>query len=535
MIEAQPPQAQSPTPYTPSSIDPLIFEEFEGMDTATLRPGVDDKKAAWFDGFMPLARRNLRTMYGIGPYVSVGTANQQIAVFFFINISTTPYAICFLTDGSIRTVNTSTSFVNQIAPAGTILNPSQTTVGLAQYGSKYALIVAKQANGYFIWDGNNFYSPGGPGPTGTMPTAIGGTAIEVYTGRVWIANGPTITFSAPGSVIDFSSANGGGNFTSTDSFLRVAFIGLKQTNGFLYLIADSSVNYISGVQTSGSLPVTTFTNQNADPEVGSPWPGTIGVFSRNILFANAFGAQVSYGGAVTKFSEPLDGVYNTVPNFGNIVPSSAKAIIFGKKCWILLLLIVDPVNGQQQNKLLITRDPPGKVWWATLQDLPLVSIQAQEINSILTAWGTDGIGIFKLFNQPSTAFLKVAQTKLWDKPGGYQFTKFVSRLWAIFQFYGGTAEPINVSIDNETAPSSSQASTTINAAIWLTAAQAVSTWLTAGQLLSTWLVNGAGYSVVAPTAVSQEGVLTGFTIQTLSADMAIVSMMIQDEIAGYRG
>jgi len=27
---------------------------------------------------------------------------------------------------------------------------------------------------------------------------------------------------------------------------------LKQTNGFLYLIGDSSINYISGVQTSGT-------------------------------------------------------------------------------------------------------------------------------------------------------------------------------------------------------------------------------------------------------------------------------------------
>ena len=141
---------------------------------------------------------------------------------------------------------------------------------------------------------SNTLVTGGPAPSFApdavspvaIPLAISGTAIEVYSGRVWIANGPTITFSVPGSLIDFSSANGGGNFTSSDSFLRVAYIQLKQTNGFLYLIGDSSVNYISGVQTSGSPPVTTLTNQNADPEVGSPWPATVDVFSRNILFAN---------------------------------------------------------------------------------------------------------------------------------------------------------------------------------------------------------------------------------------------------------
>ena len=321
MIEAPNPQAEQPTPYTPAGPpDPLIFEMFEGINTATLRPGVDDKQMAWCDGFMPLGpNRNLRTLYGVQtPPLFTPTDGSLVVLFDFFNIGATPYMLSFQNNGSIYSVNTNTGVANKIAANGTISNPSQLTVGASQYGSKYVLIVSKQTNGYFIWDGTTFFVPGNVFLTGTIPLAISGTAIEIYSGRVWIANGATITFSAPGSVIDFSSANGGGNFTSSDSFLKVAYINLKQTNGFLYLIGDSSVNYISGVQTSGSPPITTFTNQNADPEVGSPWPGTVDVFSRNILFANAFGAHVSYGGAVTKISEMLDGVYNTVPNFGNI-------------------------------------------------------------------------------------------------------------------------------------------------------------------------------------------------------------------------
>jgi hypothetical protein len=366
-----------------------------------------------------------------------------------------------------------------------------------------------------------------------MPTGVQGSAIEVYAGRVWIANGPTITFSAPGSVTDFSSANGGGNFTSSDSFLRVAFIQLKQTNGFLYLIADSSVNYISGVQTSGSPPVTTFTNQNADPETGTPWPASVDVFNRNILFANPFGAQVSYGGAVTKISEMLDGVYNTVPNFGNLSPSAGKAIIFGKKVWMLLLPIIDPVSGQQVNKLLLWN---GKQWWAATQDVPLIYVQHQEINSVLTAYGTNGISVFPLFAQPSTAITKVAQTKLWDKPGGYQFTKFVTRFWGIVKYYDPRSATINISLDNETNSVAIAASVTPNLATWVTAGGLLSTWVTLGGALSTWLAGGgSAYSVLQPDAVAQQGVLTGFTVTTNVADMAIVSMMMQNSIAGYRG
>jgi hypothetical protein len=57
-----------------------------------------------------------------------------------------------------------------------------------------------------------------------------------------------------------------------------------------------------------------------------------------------------------------------------------------------------------------------------------------------------------------------------------------------------------------------------------------------GGALSTWLAGGgSAYSVLQPDAVAQQGVLTGFTVTTNVADMAIVSMMMQNSIAGYRG
>ena len=253
-----------------------------------------------------------------------------------------------------------------------------------------------------------------------MPYAIQGNAVETYSGHVWVANGAAITFSAPGSISDFATSDGGGNLTSVDSFLRVGYVELIQSNGFLYLIADLSVNYISGVQTSGTPPTTTFTNQNADPEVGTPYAATVDVFSRNIVFANAFGAHVSYGAAVTKISEMLDGVYNTVPNFGGINLSACKAIVFGRKVWVLLLPVMDPISGNQTTKLFIW---DSKKWVSTVQDIGLTYIQHQEIASIITAWGTDGHAVYPLFAQPSGNFTKTVQSRLWDTPGGYQFQK----------------------------------------------------------------------------------------------------------------
>ena len=513
---------------------------------------------------MPLGDGNLRTLYGLGAAAYTATGGKTITNFAFGNISNSPLAIIFLSDGSIIQLNTETSAVTTISGAGTIVNPTA-AVDVSQWGNQYILIVAPQTNGYFIWDGTLLYQAGtisptveiqsdgygltsvpsvtaiggtgsgstysvtiangaiqtikvtgsgsgytsqdviilafsggggnttataqasivggsiasvsitnaGTGYTSTsavqflgggglgaagsvvvsggsvsaisitnagqqytslptiwitdannavpqafvplMPFGIQGTAIEIYQGRVWIANGfaPTtqppqnlVTFSAPDSPADFNPGNGAGVFESTDSFLRVGVYELKQSNGFLYLVGDSSLNYISGVTTSGNPPITTFQNQNVDPQIGSPWPETVQVFSRNVVFANTVGVYVSYGGAVTKVSNNLDGIYTTVAPTGNppsfapsslTYPSAAIANVFGITVYILLLPIIDQVTGVQINKLLMW---DGKAWWTANQEISLVHIGSQEINSQLTAWGTDGTSLYPLFQLP---------------------------------------------------------------------------------------------------------------------------------------
>jgi hypothetical protein len=501
------------------------MEGFQGMNTYTTRPGVDDKQCWWIDGFMPINERYLRTLYG--PTI-LTTFTVPISFFNFTNIGSTPYCIVVHTDGSIDAVNTTTAVVQHIAPAGTITNPSQSSTAISQYGSKYVLIVTNQTNGYFIWDGTTFYPPGASFPGGgTVPLAIEGTDIETYQGRIWIINGATLTFSAPGSVIDFTTAHGGGSITSTDSFLRVGYTSLIQTNGFLYLIADSSVSYISGVQTSGTPPVTVFTLLNADPEVGTPWPTTVDTFGRSVIFANAFGVHINYGAAVTKVSDPLNGVFNTVPNFAGLIPSAAKSILFGIKVWMLLLPIIDLITGQQVNKLLIW---DGKKWFASGQGVNLTYIQHQEINSVLTAWGTDGTNLFQLFAAPSTSFTKAVQSRLWDKPIGYQMVKTTGRLYGLAQYFSFANPNLNVSIDNETGSSNFTSVISPNTIPVINNSGALVTVINSlGQPVFV-LSNSSVYSKIGGLAVGQQGIMLGMTATTQAADLAIISLMFQPEI-----
>ena len=761
---------------------PLLFEQFQTVNTAALRPGVPDEQAAWLDGFIPLAPRNLRTLWGVGTSLYTAPAGATIVLYGFYNIGATPYVAILLSNGAVIQANTNTGATTTILAAGTILVPSITQFGVSQYGKQYLIIVANQPNGYWLWDGIVLYSAGGvaPGvtltnvgsgyyqppavtatggfgsgatfvatintigqvtgvqlanagsgwhagdtptltfsggnsagsgasltavmsftgtgsgasltchftafgsgpytysvssvtinsggsgyssltqlvaPTGTyiggggpavlgavitggvitgvnifnagqytnyytttatatdtgyyyvssvsigaggtlygpsctisassggsplaqatmtpgivsgvitsvnitsggvyqtnsaptltvsdsavtaaatinlMPFGISGTTVQTYQGRVWVLNGPLIINSAPGSVWNFATSSGGLQTTSSDNFIRVGYTSAIQTNGFLFLIGDSSMNYVSGVQTTGTPPTTTFTNNNSDPEIGTPYPASVMTFNEDVAVANSQGIFVSSGGTFVKRSEALDGIFNTVPNFNGQQISCAKATIFDKRVWMWLVPIVDPVSGLQVNKLLMYN---GRAWWTSQQDVPLQLIASQEINSVYTAWGTDGLNLYPLFSQPSAKFTKTAQSKLWDTPGGYWMNKGSTRLWAIAQFLGKSNLNYTISVDNEQGVSSSAVYTGYATSVtWTNASGATASWTNASSAAATWYITGAGeYTVLPPQAVGQQGALEGMTVTTQCDDMVLLTVALGSEPVSYRG
>lgn len=360
-----------------------------------------------------------------------------------------------------------------------------------------------------------------------MPIGIQGSTVEVYTNRIWVGDERKGYFTAPSSPSDFTPSNGAGAFQSNDSFQRVNYTSYKQTNGFLYLISDSSVNYIGGVQTTATAPVSTvFNNLNVDPQIGSPWASSIQLFSRNIILANSFGVFVSYGGAVTKISGPLDGFYNSVIGVGGTVstiyPSGAMASIFGIACYMLLLPVIDQYTNQQRNKLLLWS---GRNWFTSSQDRDLTYISSQEINSVLTAWATDGTELFPMFQQPSTGFQKVVQSKLWSNPS-YWYVKSSPYLAGILNFNSSVGE-IDVYIDNERGNAASVLVNVVTSGetSWVNGSGDTVVWINENDDPVVW--GAAGIALIDPQLVDgQAGVLTGFTVTTMAEDVSILSLSL---------
>ncbi len=180
---------------------------------------------------------------------------------------------------------------------------------------------------------------------------------------------------------------------------------------------------------------------------------------------------------------------------------------------MVLTQIVDPVANTAQNKLMMFN---GQRWWAATQDVGLNFICGQEINSVYTAWGTDGTHLYPLFQTPSTAVAKVAQSKLWDEPGGIETSKADSRFWSTWQCYNTGSTQINLYVDGVGIDSSGAQYTN-------------------QQLYTITGPTSTGFFVTPAEAIGQQGVLTGMTITTAAADMALISAKIMAADVQYRG
>lgn len=265
-----------------------------------------------------------------------------------------------------------------------------------------------------------------------MPSGISGTSLETFLSRVWIFNpspagapvqqtGGQFAVSAPESLIDFATSDGGLLFTNSDRFLRAAFNAVRQSNGYLYTFGDSSANVINNVQTQGSPATTTFNNQNASAQIGVAWRDTVQDFQQGILFANANGVQGLYGGSVRTVSDKILNIFDAAfprnpttglvgPLPGGVTPSSAVANIHTRVVYLMLMTVVDPFTATQRTVMTAWDQ---KEWFIASQSLNLIFIGTQVQNSVQTAWGTDGNALFPMFATPSTALTKTLRSKLY--------------------------------------------------------------------------------------------------------------------------
>jgi hypothetical protein len=534
--------APSTPPFAGGDRKFFTLEKFATLNTKNARPSIGDQEFSWIENMMPIGDGNLRAMPSNGSSIFTAPGGLTIIYMYFYNIGSTTYAAIFLNDGTATQVNLVTQAQTVISanpgqffPGSAALN--NPAPACAQYGQSGIIIVTTAStNGYYAWDGTTLYGPGSAAPDWltdttptTMPSGISGTCVETYSNRVWVGFGANRSQSAPGNGADFSGADGGGTAPSTDSFLRREITQLKQSNGFLYQFADSSVNVISNVQTSGSPVATTYNNQNVDPQVGSPYHNSVQAFGRGLVFAHNTGVYALVGGAAEKVSDMLDGIYLDAAPFllsdtAIEQPSAAIMTIYDIKVYLLLMPLIDPFSGNERMGLVMW---DGKKWFLGSQDSSLIFIASQEINSSLQAYGTDGVNVFPLFSEATDTLRKIWQTRLW--PGdGFQITKQAMRLYTLAQDNSGEGYTITGTVDYVLENAGLQThSITINssvfAVIWQNASSQTVQWQNASSQNVNWTVVGLSLSGFDAGNINQRGNLLGLTLQSTSPDFTLVS------------
>lgn len=528
----------------------FTLEKFGTLNTKANRPAIGDSEFAWIENMIPVGDGNLRTLpsNGASIYTAVG---KTIIYMYFFNIGLTNYVAIFFDDGTAVQVNIATQGVTTItSTTGTFypgsLNLNNPAPAAAQFGqSGIVIVTTASTNGYYAWDGVTLYKPGDAAPNWltnttptTMPSGISGTCVETFTNRVWVGNGANRSQSAPSNGADFSGADGGGTSPSTDSFLRREITQLKQSNGFLYQFADSSINVISNVQTSGSPISTTYNNQNVDPQQGTPYHNSVQSFGRGLIFASNTGVYALVGGAAEKVSDMLDGIFlNALPYLQTdtsiLQPSGAVMNIYDIKVYMLLLPLIDPFSGAERNGLVMW---DGKKWFLGSQNSSLTFIASQEINSQLAAWGTDGTNVFPLFNTASNSLNKIWRTRLW--PGdGWQITKQAMRLYTMAQDNSGSGYSITGTLDYvledaglQTTSSFTISSTSFRIA-FTNAGGGIIQFQNASNQDIFFTVGGLSLSGFDGGKVNARGNLLGLTMQSTSPDFTLVahSLLYQNQ------
>jgi hypothetical protein len=232
-----------------------------------------------------------------------------------------------------------------------------------------------------------------------------GQDIATFSGRVWIASGRTVYFSAVESYNDFTSVSAG-SITITDGTLYGDITRLVSANNFLYVFGTNSINVFSDVRVSTATGATLFTNTNVSASIGSDLEEGILAYFRSILFMNRYGVYALVGATTTKISDALD---NIIPNIDFSYPvTSCQSLIYN--ILIASWSVTYNDSGTLRKLQLLFFD---RKWFVT--DMGEVThINSSPLTGLVTSFGLRANGgVYKLYNDTTSNIASLVKTALW--------------------------------------------------------------------------------------------------------------------------
>ncbi len=299
-------------------------------------------------------------------------------------------------------------------------NPASVTGGLGSgatftitWGVVGATITAA-GSGYTGTPTAAFSGGAGSGAAATVllsSAPSGGVDIASYAGRIWVANGRTITYSAPGSYTDFTVASAGGAFIITDESFHSVITSMAANNNYLYIFGTNAVQIISNVTVASSgvtAGQTSFSNNNITGAVGTGFPASLVLFDRSVLFADSYGFHGVFGATVKKASDKIDGTFPFIDTTKPI--SGGLALMFNNIVPCFLFQYFDPTNSGVSRPLIACLR--NGEWFFASQGTALKLVCGAYIGDAPALFATDGTNIYRLFQDNTATISTAAQTGL---------------------------------------------------------------------------------------------------------------------------
>jgi len=272
-------------------------------------------------------------------------------------------------------------------------------------GPVIGVTLTEAGTGYTSPPTITFSGGGGSGAAATAQTINqSGSAVAVFSGHLWIAQGRTIYYSVAGSYSDFISISSG-NVILTDSVFFGTITALVAANSYLYIFGPNAINILSdvGVNTVGA---TVFTNTNVSASIGTNLPNAVFAYFRSLLFMNTYGVYALVGATTTKISDPLDGIF---PYIDFTKPVTATQFVINSTLCAAFGFTYAAPNTTPRFLMAIFFD---KKWWLASQGDAIRIINAVPINGIETIYAMTPTNVIACFTNASTRISATIKTAL---------------------------------------------------------------------------------------------------------------------------
>ena len=393
--------------------------------------------------------------------------------------------------------------------------------GIVSGGIVTQVVMTNVGSGYTNASNITVTIAGGGGTNATAKAIINTepvVGIQSFSGRVWIANGRTVTYSAAGSYSDFTSVSAG-TVTLTDATLHGNITQLLSANNFLYIFGDDSINVFSDVRVTNA-GTTLFTNTNVSASVGSKLQYAIYPYFRSVLFMNNYGIYALVGSTTTKISDSLDGVF---PYIDFDFPVYAGQVLLNNILCAAFNFKYTGGLGTSSSSRYIQAIFFEKKWFFTSATSDLAYITSAPLGGKINLYGSNGNSCVRLYSDSTSNIASYVQTSLNPMKDPIR-TKQALKVG--IEATLTNAAQLTVTVDSETGSSTPVLLGELVS--WINNLSNVISWVNNSSTVITWY-GGGGYTLYK-TDAKQWGKYLGMTVTSTGANFVINGFEYEHEL-----